>query len=261
MTIILAMCWPIYSYVNFGRFFVTENSLLFRQNLPVVDVLYFDYPKFNNLIQIIELVIRRVFLLLVFLIPFTYIINLRKKESLDEELSCIYCNASAFTLVFISLTGYTDSRYFAIASVFFIRHIFLYLLPVLNKAKIAKILLTATVAMIVLLTCARVYLNTRSGDTFTKVNVTKCIKKDDVVLIVSDNKNNGRLLSSKLSTLYGFKTIMEPTNLKNDNAKTFMDKFNVKYIYHLDNKPKWLNNTDSYIETNCNSLYQVKLGH
>ncbi len=257
VTILLMMCWPVYSFINFDSVFLTENSLLFKQSLPVVDVLYFNYPYINNIYQLLELIFERTFIISVFLIAFIMVINIRNDKSDKEKLSSIYCNSIALSLFFISLTGYTDVRYYSIAGVFFIRHFLCYIFPPFNKKKLATFFLISASVLLILLSLARVYKNFNSNQYAANTNFLKCISKGELTLVISKNKNEGRLLSSKLSALYGVKTIMEPTNLSSSNVQDFIKRYNIKNIYYLNDKPTWLNNSDVYLETSCNSLYQV----
>ncbi|MGF1726768.1 hypothetical protein [Photobacterium nomapromontoriensis] len=258
--LLLNIPWVIYSFCYFDKLFVSENTILLSQNLPVIDVLFYKSPVYDSFYQLIKTLILRSYAEVVIgAIPLLlYVYFYFKGSKLKSELiSLIFCTSAYISLVFISLTGYTDIRYFAPISILYSLHL-VFIVNDNYLKLISRYLYICTAILMLLLSSARVYKHVSESQTNLSYSSFKeCMTDDGRVLVINESINKGRVFSAKLSAKYNVNTIMQPTNLDKNNIREFISDFDIDYIIIDKNDLSGYNAKGIVSMTNCDSFYKL----
>ncbi|MGC7892393.1 hypothetical protein [Vibrio anguillarum] len=255
--LLLSSIWPIYSFSFFGDLFITENSVIFSQNLPVVDVLYFDAPDFDSVYGIIFTIFNRLGVISFSFSIVLFLLYKSRKNKDNEMLSLLFCFFLYVSMILIMMTGYKDLRYFTIFLFFLILHFVKYYINSDTASLISRWALYLSSSLLLLLSLARIYVNyVNPKEDFTKL-IGECISSTDTLLIISDHANLSRVLSAELSVVSGSKTVMQPTNLSDVNVNELIDMYNITHLFFLDYSGSIEANNIGFVETRCESLYKT----
>lgn len=254
--LVLSSIWPIYSFSFFNEAFITENSMVFSQNLPITDVLYYNAPGFNSIYEMLSTIFNR----LGWGVAFSSIVVLalyRFRRGGDGELlSILFCVCLYISVIFVLMTGYKDPRYLSIFSLFIVFHYFKYHVSLEVTSSISRWALCLSSLFLLLLSTARGYVNYVTPKEDVIKLIGECISSDDTLLIVSDNINISRVLSTELSVVSGSKTVMQPTNLSDGNVNELIDMYNVTHLFFIDYSGSIEANPIGFVETRCELLYK-----
>lgn len=258
---LLASIWPVYSIINFGQVFSTENSIVLSQKLPVTDVLYWNAPVIDSFSVTLSIVLDRVLGYAIFLfMPIVFFISFIRHEK-GEVLSIIFCLCLYVSLLFVMLTGYKDLRYITIYTLFVMIHICNFHLKKGVFIKVARYALYLSSALLIALSSARFYVNHDTHKYEYVAKLQKCLSNDDILLVISDNHSLSRVVSTKVSVLSGVKSVMQPTNLNNDNVNEFIDMYNINKFYFLDYSGNIKDDINGFKQSHCMSSMYEKFGN